>query len=78
VIQPPVFGYSVPLIEPRRKDQSSWAWQSYMGYSFESYSTIPSGGEDRRPDDPDGWSGDVNTNVQASDLDLTSLVCAFN
>ena len=52
----------------RRKEQSSWALQTYMGYAYESYSTIPSsasnedqgGGEE----DPEGWSGNVNTNVQ--------------
>ena len=50
----------------RRKEQSSWARQSYMGYSYEAFSTIPASGVQRRDDDPEGWSGDVNTNVQVS------------
>lgn len=37
-----------------------------MGYSYESFSTIPTEGVEPRDDDPDGWSGDVNTNVQVS------------
>lgn len=52
------------LRKSRRSKQSAWAWQTYMGYAFESFSTVPAAGEERRPDDPDGWSGDVNTNVQ--------------
>ena len=52
------------LRKNRRKQQSAWAWQTYMGYAFESFSTVPAAGEDRRADDPEGWSGDVNTNVQ--------------
>ncbi|ORX39312.1 RAI1 like PD-XK nuclease-domain-containing protein [Kockovaella imperatae] len=48
----------------RRKEQSSWAWQSYMGYSFESFSTFPPAGEAQSPDWPQGWSGDVNQNIQ--------------
>ena len=40
-----------------------------MGYSFESYCTVPSSGDDELPRDaPDGWSGDVNTNVQVGML----------
>ncbi|RXK35825.1 hypothetical protein M231_06919 [Tremella mesenterica] len=52
------------LRKDRRKQQSSWAWQSYMGYAFEAFSTVPAAGEDRKDDDPEGWSGDVNTKVQ--------------
>lgn len=53
----------------RQKKQSSWAWQTYMGYAFESYSTkiIKEGVEEavgQDQDRPEGWSGDVNTNVQ--------------
>lgn len=54
----------------RSRKQSAWAMQSYMGMAFESYSTkstnqaeegsLDVDGEDR----PEGWSGDVNTNVQ--------------
>lgn len=46
-------------MNPRRR------MQTYYGYAFESYST--SGTADPR-DDPDklpnGWGGDVNTNIQ--------------
>lgn len=54
----------------RAKKQSGWAWQSYMGYAFESFSTKTVGGDDgpevdtEGEDRPEGWSGDVNTNVQ--------------
>ena len=44
-----------------------------MGYSYESFSTIPTEGVEPRDDDPDGWSGDVNTNVQVS-----HSVCRMN
>lgn len=37
-----------------------------MGYAYEAFSTLPGSGEERRPDDPEGWSGDVNTNVQVN------------
>lgn len=50
----------------RRKQQSSWAWQSYMGYAYEAFSTVPSGGVDDNVEGVEGWSGDVNTNVQVS------------
>ncbi|WWC91055.1 uncharacterized protein L201_005996 [Kwoniella dendrophila CBS 6074] len=48
----------------RRQDQSSWAWQTYMGYSFESFSAVPSVQEETDNDWPEGWGGNVNTNVQ--------------
>lgn len=59
------------LRKERRKQQSSWAWQSYMGYAYEAFSTHPSGdstSEGGGPTEPEieGWSGDVNTNVQVS------------
>ena len=50
----------------RRKDQSSWAWQTYMGYAYESFSTVPAVPASPREDDPEGWSGSVNTKVQVS------------
>ncbi|WVF65405.1 hypothetical protein IAT40_000132 [Kwoniella sp. CBS 6097] len=54
--------------QKRRKDQSSWAWQSYMGYAFESFSTICAEGDQTKDRDgvhaPEGWGGGVNTNVQ--------------
>lgn len=37
-----------------------------MGYAYESYSTIPSSGTERGDENPEGWSGNVNTNVQVS------------
>ncbi|WWC72955.1 uncharacterized protein I206_106919 [Kwoniella pini CBS 10737] len=48
----------------RRKQQSTWAWQTYMGYSFESFSTVPAEAGTGDKDFPEGWGGDVNTNVQ--------------
>ncbi|WWC63877.1 uncharacterized protein I303_106482 [Kwoniella dejecticola CBS 10117] len=48
----------------RRKQQSTWAWQTYMGYSFESFSTQFLVPEQENEDWPTGWGGDVNTNVQ--------------
>ncbi|WRT69205.1 uncharacterized protein IL334_006189 [Kwoniella shivajii] len=48
----------------RRKQLSAWARPTYMGYSFESFSTIPSQSEESKEDRPEGWGGDVNTNVQ--------------
>lgn len=50
----------------RKNEQSAWAVNTYMGYAYESYSTVPAEGESRGPDDPAGWSGDVNTNIQVS------------
>lgn len=35
-----------------------------MGYSYESFSTTTPEGDPE--DSPEGWSGDVNTNVQVS------------
>ncbi|RSH76626.1 Protein rai1 [Apiotrichum porosum] len=46
----------------RAKDSAKWALQSYMGYSYESFSTTTPEGDPE--DSPEGWSGDVNTNVQ--------------
>nr|ODO03924.1 decapping nuclease RAI1 [Cryptococcus depauperatus CBS 7855] len=52
-----------PEIKAKRKaDQAAWEDQAYMGYSYESFSTIPV--EGRPEDGPEGWGGDVNTNVQ--------------
>ncbi|WWC98132.1 hypothetical protein V866_005023 [Kwoniella sp. B9012] len=47
----------------RRNQQAPYAKQSYMGYSFESFSTV-SDAQEQRDDWPEGWGGDVNTNVQ--------------
>ena len=52
--------------DSRWKKQSSWAWQTYMGYGFESFSTYPPVGGDPPEGAPKGWSGDVNQNVQVS------------
>ncbi|ORY24230.1 RAI1 like PD-XK nuclease-domain-containing protein [Naematelia encephala] len=60
----------------RRKDQSSWAWQSYMGYAYEAFSTVPyPSAQDsaREEEDPEGWSGDVNTNVQWCNVIRSSI-----
>ncbi|KAL7421087.1 decapping endonuclease targeting mRNA [Cryptotrichosporon argae] len=46
----------------RHQDQKVYAEQSYVGYAFEAFSTTPAADADE--DGPDGWSGDVNTNVQ--------------
>lgn len=66
------------LRKERRKQQSSWAWQSYMGYAFEAFSTVPASSGAGNASDTnravqedgavEGWSGDVNTNVQVSYL----------
>ncbi|OCF79056.1 hypothetical protein I204_01000 [Kwoniella mangroviensis CBS 8886] len=49
----------------RRNQQAPYAKQSYMGYSFESFSTV-SVHQEQEEDWPEGWGGDVNTNVQVS------------
>ena len=50
----------------RRNRQSAHAVQTYMGYSYESFSTVPAPDrqEEMHEGDPESWSGDVNTNVQ--------------
>lgn len=50
----------------RRNRQSAHAIQSYMGYSYESFSTVasPDKVEDKFDGQHEAWSGDVNTNVQ--------------
>lgn len=50
----------------RRNRQSAHANQSYMGYSYESFSTVAAPGYEapRKEDQHESWSGDVNTNVQ--------------
>ncbi len=63
-----------PLTMPitgRRKKQSAWALQSYMGMAYESYSTVPGSSSMKeestnQEEQPEGWSGDVNTNIQVS------------
>lgn len=52
----------------RSNRQSAHANQSYMGYAYESFSTVsaPERQEELDESDPEGWSGDVNTNVQVS------------
>ncbi|TXT14860.1 uncharacterized protein COLE_01053 [Cutaneotrichosporon oleaginosum] len=45
----------------RAKDNAQWELQSYMGYAYEAYATLPEAEEG-----PEGWSGTVNTNVQVS------------
>lgn len=48
----------------RQGEQSSWALQSYMGYSYEAFSTYPPTGEVVPDHEPEGWAGSVNQNVQ--------------
>lgn len=50
----------------RRNRQSAHAIQSYMGYSYESFSTVaaPDQVEEKFEGQHESWSGDVNTNVQ--------------
>jgi RAT1-interacting protein len=50
----------------RRNRQSAHAIQSYMGYSYESFSTVaaPDKVEEKFEGQHESWSGDVNTNVQ--------------
>jgi RAT1-interacting protein len=50
----------------RRNRQSAHAIQSYMGYSYESFSTVaaPNKAEEKFEGQHESWSGDVNTNVQ--------------
>jgi len=52
----------------RRNRQSAHAIQSYMGYSYESFSTVPAPGQvgENFEGQHESWSGDVNTNVQVS------------
>jgi RAT1-interacting protein len=52
----------------RHNRQSAHAIQSYMGYSYESFSTVaaPNQVEKRFDGQHEAWSGDVNTNVQVS------------
>jgi RAT1-interacting protein len=48
-------------------ESSKYALQQYHGYAFESFSTTTTPPTDKPVHDPrypDGWSGDVNTNVQ--------------
>ncbi|KAK8844162.1 hypothetical protein IAR55_006956 [Kwoniella newhampshirensis] len=47
----------------KRQQESSWALQSYMGYAFESFSTVSRDHTDEE-NAVKGWGGDVNTNVQ--------------
>ena len=63
-----------------KKRQSAWAMQSYWGVAYESYATTPgpanadadaASGDVPVPESregrekwPEGWSGDVNTNIQ--------------
>ena len=56
----------------RHQGQSGYANQTYMGYSFESYSTTSPSSSTENPgeggeDGPEGWGGDVNTNVQVGE-----------
>lgn len=74
--------YDPPEVrKARQKKQSGWAWQSYMGYSFESFSTKTNNQSSSEVDGdgenmPEGWSGDVNTNVQVGKLRSTPVgVC---
>lgn len=50
----------------RRNRQSAHAIQSYMGYSYESFSTVaaPDQVEEKFEGQHESWSGNVNTNVQ--------------
>jgi RAT1-interacting protein len=38
--------------------------QTYYGYAFESYCTSDGHERQAKPEDPVGWGGDVDTNVQ--------------
>ncbi|WVR08944.1 hypothetical protein IAU60_006003 [Kwoniella sp. DSM 27419] len=59
-------------------DKAKWqndvhaARQTYMGYSFESFSTIP-GDSDASDEQEQGWGGDVNTNVQWCNVVRTAV-----
>jgi RAT1-interacting protein len=52
----------------RHNRQSAHAIQSYMGYSYESFSTVgaPDQVEEKFDGQHEAWSGDVNTNIQVS------------
>jgi RAT1-interacting protein len=58
----------------RRNRQSAHAIQSYMGYSYESFSTVaaPDKAEEKFEGQHERWSGDVNTNVQVCPLNPVS------
>lgn len=53
----------------RNNRQSAHAVQSYMGYAYEAFSTVPHPDQavPLREGDPQGWSGDVNIKVQVRD-----------
>lgn len=59
----------------RRNRQSAHAIQSYMGYSYESFSTVaaPDQVEEKFEGQHESWSGDVNTNVQVSSSIFTAV-----
>jgi RAT1-interacting protein len=59
----------------RRNRQSAHAIQSYMGYSYESFSTVaaPDKVEEKFEGQHESWSGDVNTNVQVCPLNPVSV-----
>jgi RAT1-interacting protein len=45
----------------------------YYGYAFESYCTSGNHVRDTKSDDPVGWGGDVDTNVQWCSVVRTKL-----
>jgi len=54
-------------IEPRHR------LQTYYGYAFESYCTSDRQVRETKPNDPVGWGGDVDTNVQWCSVVRTKL-----
>jgi RAT1-interacting protein len=47
--------------------------QTYYGYAFESYCTSDGHTRQTKPEDPVGWGGDVDTNVQWCSVVRTKL-----
>lgn len=54
-------------MEPRHR------LQTYYGYAFESYCTSDNHARDTKSDEPVGWGGNVNTNVQWCSVVRTKL-----
>jgi RAT1-interacting protein len=62
-----IFSCSRNDIEPRQR------LQMYYGYAFESYCTSDRQVRETKPNEPVGWGGDVDTNVQWCSVVRTKL-----
>jgi RAT1-interacting protein len=63
----------ISYIDSRNDMEPHHRIQTYYGYAFESYCTSDGHTRQTKPEEPAGWGGDVDTNVQWCSVVRTKL-----